>query len=84
MELERNYLILVMYGYYMCKYPNSSLKDSIIHLDNHFIAQNNSPLTDEEKKFVDDVFDQVWVSLKIDGLNRKNIRNGIKKWPKKY
>ena len=74
MEIERNYLIMLLYGYYMCKYPGSPGKDLMIHLDNHFTASNNPILTDVEKQLVDDLYDEVWISLKVQGLNRKNIR----------
>lgn len=79
MEIERNYLIMLLYGYYMCKFPNSSGKDLMIYLDNHFITNNNPILTDKEKELVDDLFDQVWISLKIHGVNRQEIRRIVNK-----
>lgn len=74
MEIERNYLIMLIFGYYMHKYPDSLGIDLIIHVDNHLIKNNNPILTDEEKKLVNDVHDQMWISLKIQGMNRKEIR----------
>lgn len=79
MEIERNYFIMLLHGFYMCKYPNRSGKDHMIHVDNHLIANNNPPLTEEEKKLVVDLYDQFWVSLKMDGYNRQNIRRVVKK-----
>lgn len=70
---------MLLYGYYMCKYPNSSGRDLIINVDQHFTANNNPTMTDEEKKLVDDLYDEVWVSLKIDGVNRQDLRKILKK-----
>ena len=79
MEIERNYLIMLLYGYYMCKYPNSSGKDMVIRVDNHFTTNNNLPMSDEEIKLVNDLYDQMWLLLKVDGLNRQDFRSMSRK-----
>ena len=79
MEIERNYLIMLLYGFYMHKFPSSSGKDLMIYLDNHFIANNNPILTDEEKNLVHDVFNEVWLSLQIQGVNRQTLRMAVNK-----
>lgn len=70
---------MILYGYYINKYPNASGKDLMIYLDNHFIAINNQPMTDKEKLLVDNLYDQVWVMLKMDGMNRQDLRKIAKK-----
>lgn len=71
--MERQELILLIAGFIIS--DTKGMIDWFIKIDNFLFSYNQPPLTEDEKKTLDLVYEEAWVILKTNGLNRADFRD---------
>jgi len=73
--IERERLICTLIGYYIGENKNLvSGKELRIAVDQHLVNCNQTPMTVEENGLMQDLLDEIQISVLSKGINRKTRR----------
>jgi len=71
--IPRDKMLLFTAGHFISR--TDTWGDMIITMDNFLIFQNLPPMTEEERHILNEVYDEIWVIMKQNLVNRGDIRN---------